>query len=173
MKSFNKFNQFYVDEFNVFLKEAKDKNNKNLTTIYKKLITSIQKYPLPIITATQALCLEGVGEKNSKTFENLINKYKQRIKQDDIDYLSLVQQLDYSFDLKDRKKMEKSKSKEKSNFDSSKRKKLPNIEQTSSLWSSIISCYANYIQNDYNKTIEYDDITAMADTLQEQLSKVL
>ena len=124
MKSYNKFNQFYVDEFNNYYKEAKDKNNKNMVTIYKKLITSVQKYPLPIISSSQALSLEGIGEKCIKTFELIINKYKIKIRNENIDYVSLAKDLDLAYDLKERRRQERSKSKEKNNFDSSKRKKL-------------------------------------------------
>ena len=172
MKSYNKFNQFYVEEFNCFLKESKEKNNKNMVSIYKKLISSIIKYPLPILTSSQALNLEGIGEKSLKTFELIINKYKLKIKNEEIDYVNLAKQLDLKFDLKERRRQERSKSNHKGSYDSSKRKKLPNIDQSSSLWSSLICLYIVYFQNNYQKTIDYDDLISMYNTLKDQLSEV-
>ena len=68
----NRFNEYFYIEFNKLAKDARDKNNNNLSLIYKKVAHSIQKYPFPFLTASQAMLLEGVGESTSKIFEKLL-----------------------------------------------------------------------------------------------------
>ena len=171
-KTYNKFNQFYVDHFEIYLKDSKSKNNSIMTRIYLKLIASIQKYPFPILSPPQALSLDKIGPKTSNLFEKMISEYKIKIKKENIDYIALGMELDHKFDTKESRKLERSKSKEPQKFDSSKRKKLINIEQNSSSWTCAISCYILYFQNNYDQTIDYDDILAMTTTLKEHLAAV-
>ena len=75
----NCFNEFYYEQFLTLSNEAKYKNNKNFFLIYRKICSSIQKYPFPILTSSQAKNLEGVGENISLKFEKMIENYKEKI----------------------------------------------------------------------------------------------
>ena len=92
-KCMNAFNDFYYENFNKMSNDARNRNLKNLFIIYKKVAMSIQKYPFPILTSSQAMTLEGIGENLSLRFEKLIKSYKEKIKNENIDYLTLAYQI--------------------------------------------------------------------------------
>ena len=92
-KCLNTFNEFYFREFSKLSTEAKEKNNRNLHLIYKKVCLSIQKFPFPILSSAQATLLEGVGDTISKQFEKILLNYKDKIKNEKIKYLELAYQI--------------------------------------------------------------------------------
>lgn len=173
MKCLNKFNDFYLKEFNSLIHDAREKNNKNLMLIYKKVTLSIQKYPFPILTPSQAMAMEGVGESISKMFEKLINSYKTKIEEENINYIELAYNLNK--DTNDKKKTRKRKNEpdielNKSNLKS--RKKLSNIDQYSPAWTAVVSSYILYIQTN-SVILEIDDVLAMARTIVDELASVM
>ena len=103
-KCMNAFNDYYYDNFNQMSIDARKKNLKNLFIIYKKVSLSILKYPFPILTSSQAMTLEGIGENLSFKFENLIKTYKEKIKKENIDYLSLAYQIEPNITFKTKTK---------------------------------------------------------------------
>ena len=92
-KCMNAFNDYYFESFNKMSNDARNRNLKNLFIIYKKVAISIQKYPFPILTSSQAMSLEGIGENLSLKFEKLLKSYKEKIKNENIDYLTLAYQI--------------------------------------------------------------------------------
>ena len=187
-KCINAFNDYYYESFNKMSNDARNRNLKNLFIIYKKVAMSIQKYPFPILTSSQAMSLEGIGENLSTKFEKLIKSYKEKIKNENIDYLTLAYQIQPNINLKQKtksKKIKQIKSKKellKSQLSSDEenlkignktkyKKNLINIPTYSSQWTSAICTYLLFHQND-NIEINIDDIFAMSLTLKEQLSKI-
>ena len=187
-KCMNAFNDYYYDNFNQMSIDARNKNLKNLFIIYKKVSLSILKYPFPILTSSQAMTFEGIGENLSFKFENLIKTYKEKIKKENIDYLSLAYQIEPNITFKTKtksKKLRTTKRKKeilKSQIYSDEenlkytnktkyKKNLINIPSYSSQWTSVISTYILYLQNN-NYEINIEDIYAMSLTLKEQLNKI-
>ena len=187
-KCMNAFNDYYYDNFNQMSIDARNKNLKNLFIIYKKVSLSILKYPFPILTSSQAMTLEGIGENLSFKFENLIKTYKEKIKKENIDYLSLAYQIEPNITFKTKtkskrlrttkRKKEVLKSQIYSDEENLKytnktkyKKNLINIPSYSSQWTSVISTYILYLQNN-NYEINIEDIYAMSLTLKEQLNKI-
>ena len=187
-KCMNAFNDYYYDNFNQMSIDARNKNLKNLFIIYKKVSLSILKYPFPILTSSQAMTLEGIGENLSFKFENLIKTYKEKIKKENIDYLSLAYQIEPNITFKTKtkskrlrttkRKKEVLKSQIYSDEENLKytnktkyKKNLINIPSYSSQWTSVISTYILYHQNN-NYEINIEDIYAMSLTLKEQLNKI-
>ena len=187
-KCMNAFNDYYYDNFNQMSIDARKKNLKNLFIIYKKVSLSILKYPFPILTSSQAMTLEGIGENLSFKFENLIKTYKEKIKKENIDYLSLAYQIEPNITFKTKtkskrlrttkRKKEVLKSQIYSDEENLKytnktkyKKNLINIPSYSSQWTSVISTYILYLQNN-NYEINIEDIYAMSLTLKEQLNKI-
>ena len=187
-KCMNAFNDYYFDNFNQMSIDARNKNLKNLFIIYKKVSLSILKYPFPILTSSQAMTLEGIGENLSFKFENLIKTYKEKIKKENIDYLSLAYQIEPNITFKTKtkskrlrttkRKKEVLKSQIYSDEENLKytnktkyKKNLINIPSYSSQWTSVISTYILYLQNN-NYEINIEDIFAMSLTLKEQLNKI-
>ena len=187
-KCMNAFNDYYYDNFNQMSIDARKKNLKNLFIIYKKVSLSILKYPFPILTSSQAMTLEGIGENLSFKFENLIKTYKEKIKKENIDYLSLAYQIEPNITFKTKtkskrlrttkRKKEVLKSQIYSDEENLKytnktkyKKNLINIPSYSSQWTSVISTYILYHQNN-NYEINIEDIYAMSLTLKEQLNKI-
>ncbi len=184
----NAFNDYYFESFNKMSNDARNRNLKNLFIIYKKVAISIQKYPFPILTSSQAMSLEGIGENLSLKFEKLIKSYKEKIKNENIDYLTLAYQIKPNIILKTKtksKKLNQIKSKKellKSQLSSDEenlkignkikyKKNLINIQSYSSQWTSAISAYILFHQND-NIELNIEDIFSMSLTLKEQLSKI-
>jgi ERCC4-type nuclease len=179
----NKFNEFYYKEFSQLAKEAKEKNNSNLSLIYKKVAHSIQKYPMPLLTASQAMLLEGVGETISKKFEEIMLSYREKIEKESMNYLEMAYEINQNFN--ERKKGGKRKAQTdtepeskirgavalETKSDLKKRKKLVNIEMYSSIWSSVVCCYILHLQTN-SLIFEFDDIVAMSRTLSEELKSV-
>ena len=187
-KCMNAFNDYYFDNFNQMSIDARNKNLKNLFIIYKKVSLSILKYPFPILTSSQAMTLEGIGENLSFKFENLIKTYKEKIKKENIDYLSLAYQIEPNITFKTKtkskrlrttkRKKEVLKSQIYSDEENLKytnktkyKKNLINIPSYSSQWTSVISTYILYLQNN-NYEINIEDIYAMSLTLKEELNKI-
>ena len=187
-KCMNAFNDYYYDNFNQMSIDARNKNLKNLFIIYKKVSLSILKYPFPILTSSQAMTLEGIGENLSFKFENLIKTYKEKIKKENIDYLSLAYQIEPNITFKTKtkskrlrttkRKKEVLKSQIYSDEENLKytnktkyKKNLINVPSYSSQWTSVISTYILYHQNN-NYEINIEDIYAMSLTLKEQLNKI-
>ena len=187
-KCMNAFNDYYYDNFNQMSIDARKKNLKNLFIIYKKVSLSILKYPFPILTSSQAMTLEGIGENLSFKFETLIKTYKEKIKKENIDYLSLAYQIEPNITFKTKtkskrlrttkRKKEVLKSQIYSDEENLKytnktkyKKNLINIPSYSSQWTSVISTYILYLQNN-NYEINIEDIYAMSLTLKEQLNKI-
>ena len=187
-KCMNAFNDYYYDNFNQMSIDSRNKNLKNLFIIYKKVSLSILKYPFPILTSSQAMTLEGIGENLSFKFENLIKTYKEKIKKENIDYLSLAYQIEPNITFKTKtkskrlrttkRKKEVLKSQIYSDEENLKytnktkyKKNLINIPSYSSQWTSVISTYILYLQNN-NYEINIEDIYAMSLTLKEQLNKI-
>ncbi len=48
----NDQNQFIYDKFDALRKAALMKNNKNIVSCYAKILRSLEKYPLPILSGT-------------------------------------------------------------------------------------------------------------------------
>ena len=174
-KCLNAFNNYYYNEISKMANDARYKSNRNIVLIYKKVAASVSKYPFPILTSTQASTLEGVGETICKIFENLINCYKEKIKKENIDYISLAYQIDLNAKLKAQtKKSKKRKNENDKNLLLSTKQKLKmkknlvDIKLYSSIWTTVISSYILYIQNDQYE-IGIDDVIAMSFTLSEQL----
>ena len=187
-KCMNAFNDYYYDNFNQMSIDSRNKNLKNLFIIYKKVSLSILKYPFPILTSSQAMTLEGIGENLSFKFENLIKTYKEKIKKENIDYLSLAYQIEPNITFKTKtkskrlrttkRKKEVLKSQIYSDEENLKytnktkyKKNLINIPSYSSQWTSVISTYILYLQNN-NYEINIEDIYAMSLTLKEELNKI-
>ena len=186
-KCINAFNTYYYNEFNKMINDARVRNNKNMVIIYRKVAFSIAKYPFPILSTGQASMLEGVGESICKIFENMISCYKAKIKKENIDYITLAFEVNCDNELKPKtKRVKKKKKDEESSNKNSKteanmlqstsqkvkmKKNLVDIELYSSLWTTVISCYILYIQNE-DYYISIDDIQAMSLTLSEQLKQI-
>lgn len=160
--------------------DARYKSNRNIVLIYKKVAASISKYPFPILTSTQAATIEGVGETICKIFENLINCYKEKIKKENIDFISLAYQIDIQAKLKAQTKKNNKRKNDSKNDKylllSTKqklkmKKNLVDIKLYSSIWTSVICSYILYIQNEQYE-IAIDDIIAMSFTLSEQLKLI-
>ena len=134
------------------------------------------------------MTLEGIGENLSFKFENLIKTYKEKIKKENIDYLSLAYQIEPNITFKTKtkskrlrttkRKKEVLKSQIYSDEENLKytnktkyKKNLINIPSYSSQWTSVISTYILYLQNN-NYEINIEDIYAMSLTLKEQLNKI-
>lgn len=173
-KCLNSFNEFYLKEFNKMISDAREKNSKNLMVIYKKVALSIEKYPFPILTASQTLMLEGVGENISKQFENLIAAYKEKIRRENINYIEAAYQVNENRKAKKMTKKRKAETDDenlnRSNMKS--RKKLINIDSYSSLWTTIVSSYIVYLQTN-RFILDINDILAMATTITSELKKLI
>lgn len=179
----NIFNEFYYKEFSKLAKEAKEKNNNNLSLIYKKVAHSVQKYPMPILTASQSMLLEGVGETISKKFEEIIFSYREKIEKENINYLEFAYETNQNYN--ERKKGGKRKAQtdteqesknrgavaQETKSDLKKRKKLINIEMYSSIWSSVVCCYILHLQTN-SLFFEFDDLVAMSLTLSDELKSI-
>ena len=172
----NCFNEFYYEQFLTLSNEAKYKNNKNFFLIYRKICSSIQKYPFPILTSSQAKNLEGVGENISLKFEKMIENYKEKIISEEIDYKNIIFNLNFNLNANKKYKSKKNlfnSKKEKNNLNKEniqKRKKnLINIKTFSKIWNLIISCYFLYVQNNNNLNINIDEILAISILLKENL----
>jgi len=61
-----------VDAFLKLKKEADGKNNKNVAFCYKRVLTSLSKYPMPILCTQQIQYLEGVGDTVACRFTEMI-----------------------------------------------------------------------------------------------------
>jgi len=48
----NEANQFIYDKFDSLRKAAMMRNNKNVVNCYAKILRSLEKYPLPILSGT-------------------------------------------------------------------------------------------------------------------------
>jgi ERCC4-type nuclease len=167
----NQFNEYYYKEFINFSNEARDKNNPNMKVLYKKVALSISKYPFPILSASQAMNLEGVGESLSKVFENIINKHKTVLTSNDGNFIELAYKTNKAnLDPNNNgsKRMLPSDTEAEINNLKS-RKKLSNIEQYSSLWTTIISCYLLHLQQGGTLQITFKDISSMSNTLIDEL----
>lgn len=174
-KCLNAFNNYYYNEISKMANDARYKSNRNIVLIYKKVAASVSKYPFPILTSTQASTLEGVGETICKIFENLINCYKEKIKKENIDYISLAYQIDLNAKLKAQTKKSKKRKNDNDKYlllstkqKLKMKKNLVDIKLYSSIWTTVISSYILYIQNDQYE-IGIDDVIAMSFTLSEQL----
>ena len=166
MKCLNAFNEIYFSEFNSLVQDAKIKNSKNLMITYRKVASSIQRYPFPILTPNQAMCLEGVGETISKLFEKIIKNYKLKIQNENINYIEQAYNIQKNKDKKAGKRKNESDSEDIKNIKS--RKKLSNIEPFTSYWTAVISCFISFLQtNSYN--IDIDDVITISVTMAEDL----
>ena len=101
-QSLNDKNQFIYNFFEQKRRNAQLTNNPKLAFCYKKVMNSIEKYPLPILSSTfapdsclsfplakQALELEGVGPKMASMIGVLIkNHYKDFILSDATNFIS-------------------------------------------------------------------------------------
>jgi len=176
-KCLNTFNEFYLREFSKLSTDAKEKNNKNLHLIYKKVCLSIQKFPFPILSAAQATLLEGVGDTLSKQFDKILLNYKEKIKTEKINYLELAYQINNNTAnnkktaIGKRKAQTDTESDTKNKSNLKKRKRLTNIEPFSSVWSSVVSAYILHLQNN-SVILELDDILAMSRTITEELKNM-
>ena len=173
----NSFNEYYYSQFLILSNEAKYKNNKNFFLIYRKICSSIQKYPFPILTSSQAKNLEGVGDNISLKFEKMIENYKEKIILEEIDYKNII--FNINFNLNGNKKYKSKKNlynskKEKNNKNKEniqlRKKNLINIKIFSKIWNLIISCYFLYVQNNNNLNINIDEILAISILLKEKLN---
>ncbi|MCQ2817716.1 MAG: hypothetical protein MJ252_10670, partial [archaeon] len=124
-KCINSFNEYYYKEFGKLCLECRGKGKKNMAIIYSKVQTSIAKYPLPILSSAQAAKLDGIGESIAKTFDNIIEKYKKKIKEEDIDYMKLAFQINE----KGKGKTKKGKGKTKGGKKGKKKKKKNNEDE--------------------------------------------
>lgn len=172
----NSFNNFYYQEFNKMIADAKLKSSKNLMLIYKKVSLSIKKYPFPILTSANSSSLEGVGETIRKVFDNLIKQYKEKLIRNSTEYIQLAYQLTNTSIINKAKKAKAKASKTKQDAPGSslrvaKIKNLVNIPLYSSLWTSVISSYLIFFQTN-SITISVDDIVAMSKTLYEQFQSI-
>ena len=172
----NCFNEFYYEQFLTLSNEAKYKNNKNFFLIYRKICSSIQKYPFPILTSSQAKNLEGVGENISLKFEKMIENYKEKIISEEIDYKNIIFNLNFNLNANKKYKSKKNlfnSKKEKNNLNKEniqlRKKNLINIKIFSKIWNLIISCYFLYVQNNNNLNINIDEILAISILLKENL----
>lgn len=66
-------NQFLLEKFVAFKRVADVQKQENLSGCYRKIIMSLQKYPIPIICFKQACTLEGVGEKMAKVIKQMVD----------------------------------------------------------------------------------------------------
>lgn len=169
MSCFNAFNDFYFKYFDKLVSDCRDKNNTNMMQNYKRVKVSIQKYPFPIVTIQQALSLNGVGEAISRTFEKLINNYKTKIIEEEINYINLAYKIN---PLKNSKKYgNKKKAESEGTTDVNlfiKKKPLRNVEAFSGEWTAVISLYLIYLQNK-KINIEFDEVLSMALAIYEEL----
>ena len=168
-KCLNEFNQFYHDEFNKMVLDCRNKNNTNLMLNYKRVCFSIKKYPFPILSAQQVFSIDGIGEATSKIFERLIKNYKEKIKKEKINFIDMAFELNKDFDKKGNKKKAEPNSVGESKF-VSRKKPLKNVDTYSDKWTSIISLYLLYFQND-NYLISYEDLLSMANTIHDEFAE--
>jgi crossover junction endonuclease MUS81 len=73
-KSRNPFNQFLVEKFINLKRIADSRGFKNQAFCYGKILRSLIKYPIPILTLKQMTEIEGIGEKTSYSILKMIKK---------------------------------------------------------------------------------------------------
>lgn len=67
MVSLNPSNQFLVDYFQAQIARLMENQASKLSSVYRRALQSILKYPLPIICRDQILSLRGIGESLSES----------------------------------------------------------------------------------------------------------
>jgi len=172
-KCLNSFNQYYLNQFNNLVIECRQRNNTNLLNNYRRVCTSILKYPFPILTTQQALTIDGIGEATSRIFNKFIISFKKKIKEENINFIDLAYRID---DRKNSKKGNKKKAEIECGTDSKnkifiKKKPLKNIELYSENWTAVLSLYLLYLQNDNNINIDFNESLQMAESLIDELDR--
>ena len=73
-RAVNPLNQYYSDKFVKIKKDADAKGMKNQSFCYKRVISALSKYPMPILCVEQAQFLEGVGDTVAQRFSQMITE---------------------------------------------------------------------------------------------------
>ena len=73
-RSRNPLNQFLVEKFSNLKRMADSKGFKNQSFCYSKILKSLIKYPMPILSLKQMIEIEGIGEKTSYSIMKMIKK---------------------------------------------------------------------------------------------------
>lgn len=187
----NAFNDFY---YNYFIELSnKARNQKQIKSQVFSLITianSIKKYPYPIVSVDQATLIYGVGDFFLSRFKNIIQEYKNEIKNNNIDYISLACSIKPEIaeikikTKKSKKNLEKSKknllpgSKSSSQLKEIKadakkikiKNNLLNIKMYSSVWTTAICCYIIFIDKE-KYDVEIKLVKEVANDLKDKLQK--
>lgn len=171
MSCLNEFNTYFYNQFEKLAKSNRHKNNKHLAIVYRTVSNSIQKYPFPILNLSHAQSLEGVGSNISKIFEKLLDSYKQKIREESIDFKSLAVKINLNLLNKTKAKQTKQRNADQITL-LKKRRKVNNIPAYSPLWCVIISAYVNFVDSN-DMTMTFDDLTIMGSTLSIQFQEFL
>ena len=79
MNCSNPLNKYFVEELAKMKRQAEYRNTSQFQArVFSKIIQSVCKYPLPIISHEQALMLEGVGDTSARIFQKLISKREEK-----------------------------------------------------------------------------------------------
>lgn len=73
-RSRNPLNQFLVEKFSNLKRIADSRGFKNQSFCYSKILKSLMKYPMPILSLKQMTEIEGIGEKTSYAIIKMIKK---------------------------------------------------------------------------------------------------
>ena len=87
----NQLNQYYLEAFTKLKKDCDLRQISNLSLSYKRIISALSKYPLPILCGEQTLQLEGVGNVLATRFNDMIQARKKQY-EDGVFQIELLKQ---------------------------------------------------------------------------------
>ncbi|KAL4489374.1 hypothetical protein ABPG72_002670 [Tetrahymena utriculariae] len=143
-------NQFIVDKFIQLERQQQMRRAANMNFTYSKIIKSLQKYPLPILSRQQALQLENVGEKMANLIYSLIKShYKDYLKNPNQDFEDAV-----CLDSEEEKKLTDS---HRHNTNSKSNSECSSKNSTNLFQKPINSFNSKLLNKEYNKHKDFEE----------------
>ncbi len=142
-KCSNPLNQSFADHFVSLRKTADFRHMKHIALCYGKIANSISRYPLPILSSSQAALLEGVGTNMCKIFEELLEQRREVHDADQKEEATLSEKL-LTEDAQNSRELGKRKIKQVQGSDerNTKRRKEANIfEDGAENYLYLVCCY--------------------------------
>jgi len=160
-KCINPLNQSFVDHFTKLKKTAEYRHMKHIALCYAKIISSICKYPLPIVSQPQAMLLEGVGTNMAKIFQELLDQRETESNKPVEEILN---------DDKENNKLRRKRFNLINNDKTVKRKKEGHLfEANAENYLFLVCCYIHtLISTGVSLSITRDDIDSIYNKLKEQ-----
>ncbi|EAS02369.2 ERCC4 domain protein (macronuclear) [Tetrahymena thermophila SB210] len=146
-------NQFIVDKFIQLERQQQMRRATNMNFTYSKIIKSLQKYPLPILSRQQALQLENVGEKMANLIYSLIKShYKDYLKNPNQDFEDAV-----CSDSDEEKKQTENNNSNRHNANSKSNSECSSKNSTNLFQKPTNSFNSKLLNREYNKDKDFEE----------------